>query len=125
MIRVELTTDQRAALKTVFGHVADGQQLILTADGVELAALIPMSDFDLLQEIEDTLDSELIEEVRAERVASAIIATIMPPDPLGKGSKQSSLYPAPSLLSVFQPTQQSSLNRIQQASIFEPAHKRP
>jgi hypothetical protein len=50
--------------------VADGQQIILTADGVELAALIPMGDLDLLQEAEDTLDGELIHEARAEMANS-------------------------------------------------------
>ncbi|ETX03487.1 MAG: hypothetical protein ETSY1_47085 (plasmid) [Candidatus Entotheonella factor] len=70
MIRIELTAKQQAELKAALQQVADGQQIILTADGVELAALIPMGDFDMLQEAEDTLDSELIDEARAEMVAS-------------------------------------------------------
>jgi len=69
MIRLELTAKQRAALKVALRQVADGQQIILTAEGVELAAVIPMGDFDLLQEVEDVLDSELIHEARAEMVA--------------------------------------------------------
>ena len=70
MIRIELTDKQRAALKAALGQVADGQQVILTAHGVELAAMIPMGDLDLLQEIEDALDSELINEARAEMASS-------------------------------------------------------
>lgn len=70
MIRIELTAQQRAALTTALGHVADGQQIILTAAGVELAALIPMGDLDLLQEVEDVLDGELIHEARAEMATS-------------------------------------------------------
>ncbi len=70
MIRIELTAKQRTALKAALEQVADGQQIILTTDGVELAAMIPMSDLDLLQEVEDALDSELVDEARAEMVAS-------------------------------------------------------
>ena len=70
MIRIELTAKQRDALKAALGPVANGQQIILTADGIELAAMIPMGDLDLLQEVEDALDSELIHEARAEMVAS-------------------------------------------------------
>ena len=70
MIRIELTAKQRDALKAALGQVADGQQIILTAEGIELAAMIPMGDLDLLQEVEDALDSELIHEARAEMVAS-------------------------------------------------------
>jgi hypothetical protein len=43
MIRIELTAKQRAALKMALGHVADGRQIILTANNVQLAALIPMA----------------------------------------------------------------------------------
>lgn len=46
MIRIELTAKQRAALKTALGQVADGQQVVLTSDGVELAAMIPMENLD-------------------------------------------------------------------------------
>jgi len=70
MTRIELSADQQAALKEALKQVADGQQVILTANGVELAAMIPMSDLDLLHEIEDALDSELINEARAEMAAS-------------------------------------------------------
>jgi prevent-host-death family protein len=70
MTRIELSADQQAALKEALKQVADGQQVILTANGVELAAMIPMSDLDLLHEIEDALDSELINEARAEMSAS-------------------------------------------------------
>ena len=47
MTRIELSADQRAALKTALQQVADGEQIILTADGVELAAMIPMGDLNL------------------------------------------------------------------------------
>jgi prevent-host-death family protein len=50
MTRIELSADQQAALKEVLKQVADGQQVILTAHGVELAAMIPMGDLDLQQE---------------------------------------------------------------------------
>lgn len=70
MIRIELTAKQRTALKAALKQVADGQQIILTVDGIELAAIIPVSDLDLLQEVEDALDSELIDEARAEMAAS-------------------------------------------------------
>ena len=70
MTRIELSADQQAALKEALKQVADGQQVILTAHGVELAAMIPMGDLDLLQEIEDALDSELINEARAEMASS-------------------------------------------------------
>ena len=70
MIHIELSAKQRAALKAALHQVADGQQIILTADGVELAALIPMGDLDLLQQVEDALDGELIDEARAEMAAS-------------------------------------------------------
>jgi hypothetical protein len=64
MIHIELTAKQRAALKMALGHVADGRQIILTANNVQLAALIPMGDLGLLQEVEDVLDGELIHEAR-------------------------------------------------------------
>jgi hypothetical protein len=70
MIHIELTAKQRAALRVVLRQVADGQQIILTADHVELAAMIPMGDLDLLQEVEDALDRELIDEARAEKPSS-------------------------------------------------------
>jgi antitoxin (DNA-binding transcriptional repressor) of toxin-antitoxin stability system len=70
MIRIELSTYQRDTLKGALQHVANGQQIILTADGIELAAMIPMGDLDLLQEVEDALDSELIDGARAEMVSS-------------------------------------------------------
>ncbi len=47
MIRIALTAKQQAALKAALQQVADGQQVILTADGIELAALIPIADLDL------------------------------------------------------------------------------
>ena len=43
--------------------------MILTANGVEIAAMIPMGDLDLLHEVEDAMDRELTEEARAERIA--------------------------------------------------------
>ena len=46
MTRIELSADQRAALKEALQQVADGEQVILTAEGVELAAMIPMGDLD-------------------------------------------------------------------------------
>lgn len=46
MIRIELTAKQQAALQAALQQVADGQQIILTADGVELAAMIPMNDLE-------------------------------------------------------------------------------
>lgn len=70
MSRIELSADQRATLRAALKQVADGQQIILTADGVELAAMIPMGDLDLLTEVEDALDGELIDEARAEMAAS-------------------------------------------------------
>lgn len=70
MIHIELSANQRAALKAAFRQVADGQQVVLTADGVELAAMIPMGDLDLLEQVEDALDGELIDEARAEMAAS-------------------------------------------------------
>jgi len=70
MIHIELSANQRTALKAALRQVADGQQVVLTADGVELAAMIPMGDLDLLEQVEDALDSELIEEARAEMAAS-------------------------------------------------------
>jgi prevent-host-death family protein len=70
MTRIELSTDQQAALKETLKQVADGQQVILTSNGVELAAMIPMGDLGLLHEIEDALDSELINEARAEMASS-------------------------------------------------------
>ena len=70
MIHIELSANQRAALKAVLRQVADGQQVVLTADGVELAAMIPMGDLDLLEQVEDALDGELIDEARAEMAAS-------------------------------------------------------
>lgn len=69
MIRIELLAEQRAALQEALRQVSDGQQVILTTDGVELAAMIPMGDLDLLNEVEDAMDRELIEEARAEIVA--------------------------------------------------------
>jgi prevent-host-death family protein len=50
MTRIELSADQRAALKDALKQVADGGQVILTAEGVELAAIIPMSDLEPQQE---------------------------------------------------------------------------
>lgn len=47
MIRIELSAAQRAALKEALKQVADGGQVILTAEGVELAAMIPVRDLDL------------------------------------------------------------------------------
>lgn len=47
MTRIELSADQQAALKTALKQVADGEQVILTADGVELAAMIPTAHLDL------------------------------------------------------------------------------
>ena len=70
MIHIALSVNQRAALKAALRHVADGQQVVLTADGVELAAMIPMGDLDLLEQVEDALDGELIDEARAEMAAS-------------------------------------------------------
>jgi len=70
MSRIELSTDQQAALKEALKQVADGQQVILTSNGVELAATIPMGDLDLFHEIEDALDSELIDEARAKMASS-------------------------------------------------------
>lgn len=70
MIHIELSANQRAALKAALRQVADGQQVVLTADGVELAAMIPMGDLDLLEQVEDALDGELINEARAEMAAS-------------------------------------------------------
>lgn len=70
MIHIELSANQRAALKAALRQVADGQQVVLTADGVELAAMIPMGDLDLLEQVEDALDGELIDEARAEMAAS-------------------------------------------------------
>ena len=69
MIHIELMAEQRAALQEVLRCVSDGQQVVLMADGVELAAMIPMGDLDLLHEVEDAMDRELIEEARAEWVA--------------------------------------------------------
>jgi hypothetical protein len=69
MIHIELSANQRAALKAALRQVADGQQVVLTADGVELAAMIPMGDLDLLEQVEDALDGELIDEARAEMAA--------------------------------------------------------
>ena len=70
MIHIELSAKQRAALKAALQHVANGQQVVLTADSVELAAMIPVGELDLLQEVEDAIDGELIHEARAEMVAS-------------------------------------------------------
>ena len=70
MIHIELSANQRAALKAVLRQVVDGQQVVLTADGVELAAMIPMGDLDLLEQVEAALDGELIDEARAEMAAS-------------------------------------------------------
>ena len=70
MIHIELSANQRAALKAALRQVADGQQVVLTVDGVELAAMIPMGDLDLLEQVEDALDGELIDEARAEMAAS-------------------------------------------------------
>jgi hypothetical protein len=56
-------------LKEVLKQVVGGGQVILTAEGVELAAMIPMGDLDLLHEVEDAIDRELIEEARAESAA--------------------------------------------------------
>ena len=50
MTRIELSADQQAVLKEALKQVADGGQVILTADGVELAAMIPMGDLGLQQE---------------------------------------------------------------------------
>lgn len=47
MIRIELSADQHAVLKAALKQVADGEQVILTAEGVELAAMIPMGNLDL------------------------------------------------------------------------------
>jgi len=69
MIHIELMTELRVALQEALRHVSDGQQVILTADGVEIGAMIPMGDLDLLHEVEDAMDRELIEEARAEIVA--------------------------------------------------------
>jgi antitoxin (DNA-binding transcriptional repressor) of toxin-antitoxin stability system len=48
MNRVELSAEQQAALhlQAALQQVADGRPIILTAEGVELAALIPMKDLD-------------------------------------------------------------------------------
>jgi len=70
MIRIEFSADQQTAMKEALKQVADGQQVVLTSNGVELAAMIPMGDLDLLHEIEDALDSELINEARAEMASS-------------------------------------------------------
>ena len=70
MTRIEFSADQQAAMKGALKQVADGQQVVLTSNGVELAAMIPMGDLDLLHEIEDALDSELINEARAEMASS-------------------------------------------------------
>ena len=47
MTRIELSADQQAALKEALKQVADGGQVILTAKGVEIAVMIPVSDLDL------------------------------------------------------------------------------
>jgi len=56
MIRIEPTAKQRAALKVALKQVADGQQIILTADDVELAAMILIADPDFQQE--ETVQTE-------------------------------------------------------------------
>jgi len=50
MTRIELSAEQQAALKETLKQVADGGQVILTAEGVELAAMIPMGDLEPQQD---------------------------------------------------------------------------
>ena len=47
MTHFELSADQRVALQEALKQVADGGQVILTAEGVDLAAMIPMRDLNL------------------------------------------------------------------------------
>jgi len=50
MTRIELSADQQAVLKEALKQVADGGHVILTAAGVDLAAMIPIGDLGLQQE---------------------------------------------------------------------------
>ena len=46
MTRIELSADQQAVLQAALKQLADGEPVILTAKGVELAAMIPIANLD-------------------------------------------------------------------------------
>ncbi len=50
MTRIELSDDQQEVLKTALQQVADGEPIILTAKGVELAAMVPIGDVNPQQD---------------------------------------------------------------------------
>ncbi len=67
MIYIELTEKQRVALTNILDKVADGQHVVITtAEGIELAGVIPMGDLDVLHEVGDEIDGVIAEEALAE-----------------------------------------------------------
>ena len=56
MTRIELSADQQAVLQAALKQLADGEPVILTAKGVELAAMIPIANLD--RHLEETAQTE-------------------------------------------------------------------